>query len=152
MSDAAVIALAGIVTTIAGFLFQAWQAERNRKWQKEDAQRTATVLAETTAAVASDLKKETMANRDALTEHAQVIRTELAHNTLITGKAYDAANNFETKLERLAKVFDSVHTDKEVQKKLMDLTVDTNDTVHEKLQPDVEAIKETLLHRDESNA
>lgn len=146
MSDTAIIALAGVVTTIAGFLFQGWQMQKKfehqqaidaaaRASQQETARRTAADLARSTEDTAAELKRET-----------SEIKSELRENTKMTGMAYNAANNFEIKLEKLARVFDSVHTDREVQKQLLEISTDTNETVHKELQPDVAAIKDIVEH------
>ncbi len=161
MSDTAIIAFAGVITTIAGFYFQAWQiqrrfdqqqaeAKRIRGEQLEDMKFTARTLASKTESVAAELKKETLANRVEQREHGTAITTELEHNTKLTGMAYEAANAWKTKLEQLSKVFDSVNTDRQVQKHLTDLAEDTNKTVHDELQPDVTTIKD-IVQRDVSN-
>lgn len=158
MTDTAIIALAGVVTTIAGFLFQAWQMKTKfaqqqateaaaREALREETRRVADTLQRTTASTAAELKRETILNRQALTTHASEIKDELRENSKLTGMAYNAANNFEMKLEKLAKVFDSVHTDREVTRQLLELTADTNQTVHKDIQPDVAVIK-GIVERD----
>lgn len=116
---------------------------RNRRWQKEDAAAAAQELAEKTAALAAELKRETR-------QHAKELGAKLDHNTELTGMAYNAANNFELKLERLAKVFDSVHTDRETMRHLTELTADTNQAILTDIQPDVAAIKDAVTrdHKD----
>ena len=148
MSDAAIIAAAGVITTILVNYFQERRVNQKFEHQRKAAEdqearqtRAAEALARQTERAAAELKQETRIQ-------AEAIGTELRRNTELTGMAYNAANNFELKLERLAKVFDSVHTDREVQKQLVELATDTNETVHNELQPDVAEIKETLAHRD----
>jgi triphosphoribosyl-dephospho-CoA synthetase len=148
MSDAAIIAAAGVITTILVNYFQERRVNQKFEHQRKAAEdqearqtRAAEALAKRTERVAAELKQETRIQ-------AEAIGTELRRNTELTGMAYNAANNFELKLERLAKVFDSVHTDREVQKQLVELATNTNEIVHDHLQPDVAEIKETLARDD----
>lgn len=159
MSDAAIIAIVSAITTLAGFYFQGRMmdrkfkqgeaaAEKRRLWAKEDAEVTAQRLAEKTEQTAAELKQETQVNRRTFEKHVDVLNEKLDRNTELTGMAYNAANNFELKLERLAKVFDSVHTDREIQRQLVELASDTNTVVHDEIQPDLHAIKERVTRDD----
>jgi uncharacterized membrane protein YcjF (UPF0283 family) len=148
MSDAAIIALAGVITTIVVNYFQERRVNQKFKLQQQAetareerqiraAKDAAAALAKKTELVAQELRTETR-------QHAEILSEKIDQNTKLTGMAYDAANNFELKLERLAKIFDSVHTDREVQKRLMSLAADTNAIVHDELQPDVAKIKDIV--------
>lgn len=97
MTDAAVIALVGMFTTVAGFLFQAWQMERKRKYDKEDAQ-----------ARAHSIETKLTEHADAVTEKIAINSQKIDRNTEMAGMAYEAANNFNAKLESVVNILDSV--------------------------------------------
>jgi hypothetical protein len=128
----AVISLLGSIVAAGVTLYT---QHRNRQWTLEDAAR----LEAKTAAGLAEVKKTTAQSHD-------VIVKKLDHNTELTGMAYNAANNWQERLERLAKVFDSVHTDRELQKQIQELASETNSVVHE-MQPEVAQIKELVQQK-----
>lgn len=136
ISDAAVVAVvSGIVSLITGSVTvvttilraraqerqmnqQFKKAEIERAWAVEDGRRKADELAAKTQLAAVELKQESIAQREAMLAHAQEVSekldqaaAKLDYNTELTGKAHEAANNFQTKLDQLAKVFGTVHVD-----------------------------------------
>jgi hypothetical protein len=71
-----------ILTTLAGFAFQAYREARDRRWRAED-----------------DAKKEVI--RQVAVETKEVLAAKIDENTAISVAAFDAANNFNAKLREV---------------------------------------------------
>ncbi len=82
-----------LVTTIAGFLYQAWRAERQRKWDIEDRRLLAEKVVETATVVAEQRKDM----GDAIAENTKLTKAA----TVAAGMAFQEANEVNNKISEL---------------------------------------------------
>lgn len=109
-----ITSLIGFLSLLATQIFALWRESRNRKWDMED--RAAARAQSQKNAEAQRLETITTAIELArvATSHREQIVKEISHNTEITKSvgakadaAYEAANNFNERLDKLRKVLAS---------------------------------------------
>ena len=123
--------VAGIVTTILGFLVQLYRERRNRAWELEDRQATAEALRRETIMAAATLKTETAKTRD-------ILMNKIEENTQINIDALKQANHVGDKLARIGALIDNVRTTKQIDKDQLDHVA----TVVEETKAVVDATKD----------
>ncbi len=127
--------VAGIVTTIIGFLVQLYRERRNRAWELEDRRLTAEALRRETMMAAATLKKETAHTRD-------VLVNKIEENTQINIDALKQANHVGDKLARIGTMIDNVRSKDRIDKDQLDHVA----TVVDETKAVVEATKEDTVH------
>jgi hypothetical protein len=132
-----VTTLAGIVTTILGFVVQLYRERRNRAWELEDRRLTAEVLQRKTEQTAEVLKKETAMTRDVLVR-------KIDENTQINVDALRQANMVNSKLARIDSLIDGVRT--QAQLDTVSAIVKDTKQVVDATKEDTGFIKEKLDH------
>ena len=129
--------LAGIITTILGFVVQLYRERRNRAWELEDRRLTAEALQRKTDLTADVLKKETAMTRDVLVR-------KIDENTQINVDALRQANFVNMKLARIDTMIDGVRTQAQLET-VAHIVKDTKDVV-DATKEDTGLIREKLDH------
>lgn len=114
--------LAVVGTGVGTTLVQIYREHRNRKWQIEDTERARRDLAEQVKLAERDLAARAAASQrviikkldensiklDVNVEKANAIAAQVEENTAISRIAFDAANDFSTKVAKLSQAYDGV--------------------------------------------
>jgi transcriptional regulator of heat shock response len=129
--------IAGIVTTIIGFVVQLYRERRNRAWELEDRTLKAEALQQKTEQAAVALQKETQRTRDMLTR-------KIDENTQISVDAFREANAVNMKLARINAMIDGVRTQEQLEQ-VAEIVKDTKH-VAEATKEDTGFIKDKLDH------
>jgi hypothetical protein len=129
--------IAGIVTTIIGFVVQLYRERRNRAWELEDRRLTADALQQKNEQTAAALHKDTQRTRDMLAR-------KIDENTQISVDAFREANAINVKLARIDAMIDGVRTQEQLEH-VAEIVTDTKH-VAEATKEDTGFIKEKLDH------
>jgi hypothetical protein len=129
--------VAGIITTIIGFVVQLYRERRNRAWELEDRRLTAEALQQKNEQTAATLQKETQRTRDMLAR-------KIDENTKISADAFSEANAVNVKLARIDALIDGVRTQAQLEH-VAEIVTDTK-LVAEATKEDTGFIKEKLDH------
>lgn len=132
-----VTTVAGIITTILGFMVQLYREGRNRAWELEDRRLAAEELKRETQEAAAVLKKETARTRDMLVK-------KIEENTQINVDALKQANHVSDKLARIDTIIDNVRTKDQLDH--VAAVVDETKEVVSATKEDTEIIKDRLNH------
>jgi hypothetical protein len=90
-----------LVTTIAGFLYNIYRENRNRRWDIEDRERVRRDISEKV-----DQSKRELASATLATHHTLIEKID--ENTEVSKQAFHEANDVNQKIANLAKAIDSV--------------------------------------------
>lgn len=132
-----VTTVAGIITTILGFVVQLYRERRNRAWELEDRRLTADTLSRKTEQTAEVLKKETEMTREVLVR-------KIEENTQINVDALRQSNFVSQRLTRIDALIDGVRTQTQLDT-VAGIVKDTKHVVDE-TKKDTGFIKDKLDH------
>lgn len=94
-----------LITVIGGLVYQAWRAERQRKWDVEDRLSIAVTLAKHSESLVKGMVTDSAATAETLAAHTSKTSERLegliAENTKISTDAFHEANTVNLKLEKL---------------------------------------------------
>jgi hypothetical protein len=121
-----VTAIMSFMATVLGYIYTGWRETRNRRWDREDAERRAKEIKDEAVATAEALAMKTELARldladkvertrlDLETEHLLAsakrddLSRQLAENTDISRNAFTEANNVNQKIALLTEAYDAV--------------------------------------------
>ena len=110
-----IVQVSMLITLILGYIWQAWKTNKRekwqvqlRKWELEDREALAKKVEDTAAKLSEQTKHDTELLWEQQHGHTRRIEEKLEKNLEIAqatkdaaGKAYDAANNFAVKLDKM---------------------------------------------------
>ncbi len=99
-----------LLTVIAGFMYQAWRENRQRRWDKED-------RAETAERLARKVEHTTEAISSRHAENTRMLADKIDENTDISTKAFHEANSVNLKIESIGLEHNRLQRDEQAHRR-----------------------------------